>query len=136
MRKTGACSHVTDEFAKLCPDCGNPVSYYEKKKQPVQPASKKEARSHTMLLLSVIVLGGLLIASLAFAIMLWSTSTSASPKREESHGSLNYGTLQVGTTVVSYPFRVKMICSCETTDLLAHCVAQEHITSFLKGYYR
>ena len=100
MRKTGACSHVTDEFAKLCPDCGNPVSYYEKKKQPVQPASKKEARSHTILLLSVIVLGGLLIASLAFAIMLWSTSTSASPKREVSPGSLNYGMLQVGTRVV------------------------------------
>jgi|GEM_PF-6780970 len=58
------------------------VSYYEKKQQPVQPASKKEARSHTMLFLSVIVLGGLLIASLAFAIMLWSTSASASPKRE------------------------------------------------------
>ena len=29
-----------------------------------------------------------------------------------------------------------MICSCETTDLLAHCVAQEPITSFLKEYYR
>ena len=78
--------------AKVCPYCGNPVSFYEEKKQPVQPASGKEARWRPMLILAVVVLSGLLILSLAFAIILWTSS----PKLVVSPGSLDYGTLQVG----------------------------------------
>ena len=97
MEKCIKCGGTLPADAKLCPYCGNPVSYYEEKKQPVPPATRKQARGRTMLILAVVVLGVLLIASLAFAITLWTASPAASPKLGVSPGSLDYGTLQVGS---------------------------------------
>ena len=97
MEKCIKCGGTLPADAKLCPYCGNPVSYYEEKKQPVPPATGKQARGRTMLILAVVVLGALLIASLAFAITLWTASPAASPKLGVSPGSLDYGTLQVGS---------------------------------------
>ena len=93
MEKCIKCGGTLPAGAKLCPYCGNPVSFYEEKKQPVQPATKKQTRGRTILIVSVVVLGVLLIASLAFAIIQW----TAPPKLGVSPGSLNYGTLQVGS---------------------------------------
>jgi len=92
MEKCIKCGETLPASANVCPSCGNPVSFYEEKKQPVQPASGQEARWRPMLILVVVVLSGLLILSLAFAIMLW----TAPAKLVVSPGSLDYGTLQVG----------------------------------------
>ena len=106
MEKCIKCGGMLPAGAKVCPYCGNPVSLYEEKKQPglrlssaispiapVQSASRKQARGRTILILAVVVLSGLLILSFAFAIILW----SAPPKLAVSPGSLDYGTLQVGS---------------------------------------
>ena len=106
MEKCIKCGGMLPAGAKVCPYCGNPVSLYEEKKQPglrlpsaispiapVQSASRKQAIGRTILILAVVVLSGLLILSFAFAIILW----SAPPKLAVSPGSLDYGTLQVGS---------------------------------------
>ena len=106
MEKCIKCGGMLPAGAKVCPYCGNPVSLYEEKKQPglrlssaispiapVQSAYRKQARGRTILILAVVVLSGLLILSFVFAIILW----SAPPKLAVSPGSLDYGTLQVGS---------------------------------------
>jgi IPT/TIG domain-containing protein/BACON domain-containing protein len=93
MERCIKCGGTLPADAKVCPYCGNPVSLYEEKMQPVQSASRKQARWRTILILAVVVLSGLLIASLVFAIMLW----TAPAKLVVSPGSLDYGTLQVGS---------------------------------------
>ncbi len=93
MEKCIKCGGTLPAGAKVCPYCGNPVSLYEEKMQPVQSASRKQARWRPILILAVVVLSGLLIASLVFAIMLW----TAPAKLVVSPGSLDYGTLQVGS---------------------------------------
>ncbi|MGZ3645586.1 MAG: IPT/TIG domain-containing protein, partial [Ktedonobacteraceae bacterium] len=93
MEKCIKCGGILPADVKACPYCGNPVSLYEEMKQPVQSASRNQARSRTILILTVVVLSVLLFSSLAFAIMLW----SASPKLVVSPGSLDYGTLQVSS---------------------------------------
>ncbi len=97
MEKCIKCGGTLPAGAKLCPYCGNPVSYYEEKMQPVPPAPTKKTRGRTILIVAVSVLSVLLIASLAFALMLWTTSTGAPPKLGVSPGSLDFGTLQVGS---------------------------------------
>ncbi len=97
MEKCIKCGGTLPAGAKLCPYCGNPVSYYEEKMQPVQPASRKQTRSRTILIVAVSVLSVLLIASLAFAIVMWTATPAAAPKLGVSPGSLDYGTLQVGS---------------------------------------
>jgi hypothetical protein len=97
MKKCIKCGGTLPADAKLCPYCGNPVSYYEEKKQPVPPATGKQDRGRTILILAVVVLSVLLISSLAFAIMQWTASPATSPKLGVSTGSLDYGTLQVGS---------------------------------------
>jgi len=93
MEKCIKCGGTLPAGVKVCPYCGNPVSLYEEKMQPVQSASRKQARWRTILILAVVVLSGLLIASLVFAIMLW----TAPPKLVVGPGPLDYGTLQVGS---------------------------------------
>jgi len=97
MEKCIKCGGTLPAKAKLCPYCGNPVSYYEEKKQPVQPATRKQAGGRTILIVAVVVLSVLLISSLAFAITQWTASPAASPKLGVSPGSLDFGTLQVGS---------------------------------------
>ncbi len=97
MEKCIKCGGTLPANAKLCPYCGNPVSYYEEKKQPVQPATRKQAGGRTILIVAVVVLSVLLISSLAFAITQWTASPAASPKLGVSPGSLDFGTLQVGS---------------------------------------
>ena len=92
MEKCIKCGGTLPADAKLCPYCGNPVSYYEEKQQPVPPATRKQTRGRTILILAVVVLSVLLISSLVFATMLW----TAPPKLGVSPGSLDFGTLQVG----------------------------------------
>jgi len=97
MEKCIKCGETLPAGAKECPNCGNLVSLSEEKRPPppVQPAFRKQARFRTILILAVVLLSGLLILSLVFGIMLW--SGSASPKLVVSHGSLDYGTLKVGS---------------------------------------
>ena len=97
MEKCIKCGGTLPAGAKLCPFCGNPVSYYEEKMQPVPPAPTKKTGGRTILIVAVSVLSALLIASLAFALILWTTSTGAPPKLGVSPGSLDFGTLQVGS---------------------------------------
>src|SRR5262249_25319517 len=97
MEKCIKCGGTLPAGAKLCPYCGNPVSYYEEKMQSVPPAPAKKTGGRTILIVSIVVLSVLLISSLAFALMLWTTSTGAPPKLGVSPGSLDFGTLQVGS---------------------------------------
>ncbi len=93
MEKCIKCGATLPAGAKVCPYCGNPVSLYEEKMQPVQPVSKKQARWRPLLILAVVVLSALLVLSLVFAFMQW----TAPAKLVVSPGSIDYGTLQVGS---------------------------------------
>ena len=97
MEKCIKCGGTLPAGAKVCPHCGNPVSYYEEKMQPVPPATRTKDRGRTILIVAIVVLSVLLISSLAFAITQWTASPATSPKLGVSPGSLDFGTLQVGS---------------------------------------
>jgi hypothetical protein len=104
------CGSILPPDAKYCPLCGNPVSFFAEKKQseesfsrngmppaftsraPVSSLSKQQARVRTSLIVAVTMLSVLLIASLVFAVLLW----SAPAKLSVSSDALDYGTLQMG----------------------------------------
>src|SRR5919205_533961 len=83
MKTCIKCSRTLPDDAPYCPSCGNPVSFYEEKEQPesrfssigmppatsslasAQSVTRKQARGRTNLILALVVLGGLLVTSLA-----------------------------------------------------------------------
>src|SRR5581483_11968968 len=109
MEKCLKCGRELPTGAKICPTCGNPVSFFEEKMRPASypamppaaispgmpayPAPRKHPRGRTILILTAVVLSVLLIASLVFAIMLG----TAPAKLAVSPGTIDYGTLQVGS---------------------------------------
>ena len=104
METCTKCGWKLPAHAEVCPYCGQPVESDEEKKRlklrlpteampplisrlaPAKVALGTQARGRTILILALVVLSGLLIASLAFALVQWSASTSASPKLGVSPG--------------------------------------------------
>ncbi|HYA99077.1 MAG TPA: zinc ribbon domain-containing protein, partial [Ktedonobacteraceae bacterium] len=93
MEKCIKCGGTLPAGAKLCPYCGNPVSYYEEKMQPMPPPTRKKDRGRTILIVAIVVLSALLLSSLAFAITQLAAPSATSPKLGVSPGSLDFGTL-------------------------------------------